>query len=69
MLKKAKEQNVNPNTIDKILWFTSFTNLKMNNIDQLKETLDLINERRSTFKANTELPLEIFFNQNNFLIT
>ena len=66
LLKKAKEQNVNPNTIDKILWFTSFTNLKMNNIDQLKETLDLINERRSTFKANIELPLEIFFNQNKF---
>ena len=66
LLKKAKEQNVNPNTIDKILWFTSFTNLKMNNIDQLKETLDLINERKNTFKANTELPLEIFFNQNKF---
>ena len=66
LLKKAKEQNVNPNTIDKILWFTSFTNLKMNNIDQLKETLDLINERRSTFKANIGLPLEIFFNQNKF---
>ena len=65
-LNKAKEQNVNPNTIDKILWFISFTNLKMNNIDRLKETLDLINERRSTFKANTELPLEIFFNQNKF---
>ncbi len=66
LLKKAKEQNVNPNTIDKILWLLSFTNLKMNNIDQLKETLDLINERKSTFKANTELPLEIFFNQNKF---
>ncbi|MDD4329545.1 MAG: tetratricopeptide repeat protein [Aliarcobacter sp.] len=65
-LNKAKEQNVNPNTIDKILWFISFTNLKMNNIDRLKETLDLINERRSTFKANTELPLEIFFNQSKF---
>ena len=65
-LKKAKEQNANPNTIDKILWFISFTNLKMNNIDRLKETLDLINERRSTFKANTELPLEIFFNQSKF---
>ena len=66
LLKKAKEQNVNPNTIDKILWLLSFTNLKMNNIDELKETLDLINERKSTFKANTELPLEIFFNQNKF---
>lgn len=66
LLKKAKEQNVNPNTIDKILWLLSFTNLKMNNIEQLKETLDFINQRRSTFKANIELPLEIFFNQNKF---
>lgn len=66
LLKKAKEQNANPNTKDKILWLLSYTNLKMNNIDQLKETLDLINERRSTFKANSELPLEIFFNQNKF---
>ena len=66
LLKKAKEQNVNPNTVDKILWLLSFTNLKMNNIDQLKETLDLINERKSTFKANIELPIEIFFNQSKF---
>lgn len=65
-LKKAKDQNTNPNTIDKILWLLSFTNLKMNNIEQLKETLDVINERKSTFKANTELPIEIFFNQNKF---
>jgi tetratricopeptide (TPR) repeat protein len=66
LLKKAKEQNVNPNTVDKILWLLSFTNLKMNNIEQLNETLDLINERKSTFKANSELPLEIFFNQNKY---
>jgi tetratricopeptide (TPR) repeat protein len=65
-LKKAKEQNVNPNTQDKILWFLSFTDLKLNKIDQLKETLDLINDRRATFKANFELPLEIYFNQNKY---
>lgn len=66
LLKKAKEQNVNPNTVDKILWLLSFANLKMNNIEQLKETLDLINNRKNTFKANSELPIEIFFNQNKF---
>lgn len=66
LLKKAKDQNVNPNTIDKILWFLSYTDLKMNNIEGLKETLDLINERKNTFKANTELPLEIFFNKNKY---
>jgi len=65
-LKKAKDQNSNPNTVDKILWLLCFTNLKMNNIDQLKDNLDLINERKSRFKANTELPIEIFFNQNKF---
>lgn len=66
LLKKAKEQNVNPNTVDKILWLLSFTYLKMNNIDQLKDTLDLINDRKNTFKANSELPIEIFFNKNKF---
>jgi len=65
-LRKAKEQNVNPNTLDKILWILSFAELKLNKLDQLKETLDSINERRNTFKANIELPLEIFFNQNKF---
>ena len=65
-LKKAKDQNTNPNTIDKILWFINFTNLKLNDIEQLKENLDLINERKSRFKANTELPIEIYFNQNKF---
>jgi tetratricopeptide (TPR) repeat protein len=66
LLRKAKEQNVNPNTLDKILWFLAFTDLKLNKIEQLKETLDLINNRRNTFKANIELPLEIYFNQNKF---
>jgi tetratricopeptide (TPR) repeat protein len=66
LLKKAKNDNVNPNTIDKILWFTSFTNLKLNNLEQLKETLDEINTRKNTFKSNIELPLEIFFNQNKY---
>jgi tetratricopeptide (TPR) repeat protein len=66
LLKKAKNENVNPNTIDKILWLLSFTNLKLNNLEQLKETLDEINTRKNTFKANSELPLEIFFNRNKY---
>ena len=66
LLKKAKNENVNPSTIDKILWFKSYTELKLNNIEQLKETLDIINSRRNTFKANTELPLEIYFNKNKY---
>ena len=66
LLKKAKNENVNPSTVDKILWLQSFTELKLNNIESLKETLDSINSRRNTFKANSELPLEIYFNKNKF---
>ena len=66
LLKKARNENVNPSTIDKILWFQSFTELKLNNLEQLKETLDVINSRKNTFKTNTELPLEIFFNKNKY---
>lgn len=65
-LIKAKEQNANPATLDKILWLLSFCELKMNNIDKLKETLDLIQERKIGFRANIELPLEIYFNQNKY---
>jgi tetratricopeptide (TPR) repeat protein len=65
-LKKAKDQSANPTTHDRILWFLAYTNLKLNNIDQLKETLDLINDRKNIFKANIEFPLEIFFNQNKY---
>jgi len=66
LLEKAKNENANPNTVNKILWLLSFTNLKLNNLEQLKETLDLINLRKNTFKTNIELPLEIYFNQNKF---
>jgi tetratricopeptide (TPR) repeat protein len=66
LLQKAKEENVNPSTIDKILWFSVFTNLKSNNLAQLKENLDLINSRRSTFKTNFELPLEMYFNKSKY---
>ena len=66
LLEKAKNENTNPNTIDKILWFKGFVQLKLNNIEQLKETLDLINLKKNTFKANIELPLEIYFNQNKY---
>ena len=66
LLSKAKEENINPSTIDKILWFSVFTNLKSNNLTLLKENLDSINKRRSNFKTNFELPLEMYFNKNKY---
>lgn len=65
-LKKAKETTVNPNRLNKVLWFSIFTDLKSNNLTQLKDTLDLINKNKHTFKANLELPLEIYFNKNKY---
>ena len=65
-LNKAKDETQNPNTLDKILWIEAFNFLKLNKLDDLKETLDLIHKKRLTFKANLELPLELYFNQNKF---
>jgi tetratricopeptide (TPR) repeat protein len=66
LLKRAKETTVNPNTLNKVLWFSVFTDLKSNNLEQLKDNLDLINENKQTFKTNIELPLEIYFNKNKY---
>jgi tetratricopeptide (TPR) repeat protein len=65
-LKVAKETTVNPNILNKVLWFSVFTDLKSNNLEQLKDNLDLINKNKQTFKANLELPLEIYFNKNKY---
>ena len=65
-LKRAKESTVNPNTLNKVLWLSVFTDLKSNNLEQLKENLDLVSKNSRTFKANLELPLEIYFNKNKY---
>jgi len=65
-LKKAKDSTVNPNRLNKVLWFSVFNDLKSNNLEQLKENLDLINQKRHNFKANLELPLEMYFNKNKY---
>ncbi|GGD36498.1 hypothetical protein GCM10012288_08160 [Malaciobacter pacificus] len=65
-LQKAKDETSNPNTINDILWFETFINLKSNKIKLLKENLDEINKRRILFKTNLELPLEMFFNENKY---
>ena len=66
LLSKAKDLTVNPNRLNKVLWFSVFTNLKSNKLEQLKDDLELINKKRNNFKANLEFPLEIYFNQNKY---
>lgn len=66
LLSQAQANTLNPNTLDKIVWFRVFTDLKANNIDRLRDNLDLVKNRKSLFKTNQELPLEIYFNQNKY---
>ena len=51
-------------TYDKILWVSTYADLKLNKFDDVQETLDLINDRKNSFTINTTMPLEIFFNKD-----
>lgn len=66
LLKKAKEKTSNPNRLNQILWFMVFTDLKSNKIERLKDNLEEIKSKRSLFKVNLDMPLEIYFNQNKY---
>lgn len=66
LLKKAKANTSNPATLNKILWFMVFSDLKANKIERLKDNLDEIKDKKSVFKVNLELPLEMYFNQNKY---
>jgi len=65
-LVKAKENSVNKNKIDEILWFMVFRDLKSNQLEKLKEHLEEINKRKDSFKIHMSYPLEIYFNNNKF---
>lgn len=64
ILKKLKEIEKEPKTLDKILWISTFVDLKLNKFEDVKLTLDLINSRKSKFRTNIELPFQIFFNKD-----
>jgi len=65
-LEKAKDKTVNQDVYDKILWLMVYKDLKTNNLELLFEHVDLINERRATFKTNLEMPLKIYFNPRKY---
>ncbi len=66
LLAKAYENSVNLKVKDKVLWFKVFSNLKSNNLKKLDENLTLIQERKSSFDANKELELKMFFNKDKY---
>jgi len=65
-LEKAKDKTVNQDVYNKILWLMVYKDLKTNNLDLLFEHIDLINERRSTFKTNLQMPLKMYFNPRKY---
>lgn len=65
-LKKAKENTANIDTLHKILWMLVYRDLKTNNIKKLEENLDELNKEKSIFKANIQMPLELYFNKNKY---
>lgn len=65
-LKKAKEKTYNQRKLDKINWIMVFRDLQANDLEKLKENLDLIKLRKSNFKANQDLPLKLFFNRKKY---
>ena len=65
-LNKAKAITVNPSRLNKVIWLSVFVNLKLNKLDLIRDNLDLINNNRYNFKANIELPLEMYFNKSKY---
>lgn len=65
-LKKAYEMAINPTKLDQINWFMVFRDLKANEIDKLIDHLEVIDTKRTHFKANQQLPLQIYFNRNKY---
>lgn len=66
LLNRAKEKTFNQGKIDELLWLMIFRDLKSNELDKLLEHLDELQERKSYFSTNQELPLKIFFNRFKF---
>lgn len=65
-LNKVKENTLDEKKLDEVIWFTIFRDLKANEIDKLKENLDILKARKSTFTTNLELPLIMYFNKNKY---
>lgn len=64
ILQKLKNNEKDSKVSDMVLWISTFVYLKQNKFEDVSSTLDLINSRKSSFKANIEYPLEIFFNKD-----
>ncbi len=65
-LEKAKNETFNQEKIDLIYWLMIYRDLKSNELEKLTDHLDEVNQRKESFRANLDYPLEIFFNKNKY---
>ncbi len=65
-LEKAKNQTLNQQKKNLILWLMVFRDLKSNELEKLKEHIDEIRKVKNYFKVNLEYPLQMFFNKNKY---
>ena len=65
-LLKAKENTLNQETKNQVLWLMIFRDLKSNELEKLKEHIEELKTVKDDFKMNLKHPLEIFFNKYKY---
>lgn len=65
-LERAYKDALDEDKLDTILWFMIYRDLKSNNLQKLQEHLNVLDDRRISFRVNQELPLTIAFNENKY---
>lgn len=65
-LERAYKDTLEQDKIDTILWFMIYRDLKSNSLSKLQEHLNILDERRLSFKVNQELPITIAFNETKY---
>jgi len=65
-LLKIKNETLNKEKMNLILWLMVFRDLKSNELVKLQEHLSQIKEVKDYFQTNLEYPLEIFFNKHKY---
>lgn len=65
-LERAYKDALDEDSIDTILWFMIYRDLKSNSLTKLQEHLNILDERRLNYKINQELPITISFNETKY---
>ncbi|MFA7090380.1 MAG: hypothetical protein WC149_00860 [Arcobacteraceae bacterium] len=65
-LERAYKDSLEEEKKDTVLWFMIYRDLKSNSLTKLQEHLNVLDERRLSFKVNQELPITIAFNETKY---